>query len=151
MKDTIVIDLDGTLANIDHRLHLVQGKKKDFDKFYKLVGGDTPNDWCRRMMNVFWQTGYEVAIVSARRESCRADTIRWLNDHHINSSALYLVRPDGDSTPDQELKMAWLKEYGAENILFVVDDRQKVVDSWRAAGVTCLQAYAWEESKGKTA
>ena len=61
-----------------------------------------------------------------------------------------LLRPDGDSTPDQDLKRDWLRGYGKERILFAVDDRQKVVDMWRAEGVVCLQCAAWQEFKRRT-
>jgi hypothetical protein len=32
------------------------------------------------------------------------------------------------------------------NVQFTVDDRQRVVDMWRAKGLTCLQVDAWEEA-----
>ena len=56
-----------------------------------------------------------------------------------------MLREDGDNTPDQELKRAWLHAYGKERILFTVDDRQKVVDMWREEGLTCLQCADWKE------
>lgn len=149
MKDTLVVDLDGTLADLGHRLHLVKGPKKDFDTFYSLVGGDGLNEWCEQLMRLFWASGFEVVIVSARRRACDADTRRWLKEFQVRYSSLFLLRPDGDSTPDQELKRAWLKAYGPERILFVVDDRQKVVDMWRSEGMTCLQCAAWQESPSR--
>lgn len=146
---TVVIDLDGTLADITHRLPLVQRKNKDFDSFYAAVGGDTVNAWCREIMSRFWCVGYEVVIVSARRANTETATRKWLTDNKVNFSQLRLLRADGDNTPDQILKMNWLAQYGADNILFVIDDRQKVVDAWRAAGVVCLQCNAWPEYKEK--
>jgi hypothetical protein len=35
-----------------------------------------------------------------------------------------------------------LTRMSKDNILFTVDDRQKVVDFWRANGITCLQCAA---------
>ena len=62
-------------------------------------------------------------------------------------NALYLLRGEHDKfTPDQDLKRTWLNQFGKEDILFVVDDRQKVVDMWREEGLTCLQCADWEES-----
>jgi hypothetical protein len=54
------------------------------------------------------------------------------------------MRPDERrSDPDWEVKQDMLHEIlktlDKENILFTVDDRQKVVDMWRANGLTCLQ------------
>ena len=52
-----------------------------------------------------------------------------------------------DYTPDQDLKKKWLYSFGKDRVLFVVDDRQRVVDMWRAEGITCLQCEAWPEYK----
>lgn len=51
------------------------------------------------------------------------------------------MRPHGDHTPDHELKKQWLELARAQgrppNLVF--DDRQKVVDMWRAEGIPCFQ------------
>ena len=51
------------------------------------------------------------------------------------------MRGDKDSRPDSEVKQDILKQLKDEGkeILFVVDDRQSVVDMWRTSGITCLQ------------
>ncbi len=147
MKDTIVVDLDGTLANVAHRRHLVTGKKRNYEAFHALLSKDEVNEPVATLVECMRMGRYHIIIVSARPQSTEFETRKWLSNHDIIYNELRLLRPNGDSTPDQELKMAWLKKYGAERILFVVDDRQKVVNAWRAAGVTCLQCDAWEEGK----
>lgn len=146
MRDTCVFDLDGTLANVGHRRHLVSGKKKDFDAFHALLSQDPVNEWCAELMKRMAAGGYRIIIVSARPKSVLEETHDWLLRHRVTYHEIYLLRPDGDSTPDQELKMQWLGHYGKDRVLFVVDDRQKVVDAWRAAGVTCLQCDDWSEN-----
>ena len=52
------------------------------------------------------------------------------------------MRPSGDTTPDDVLKLNWLKEgmFGNKaDIMAVFDDRNKVVDMWRSEGITCFQ------------
>lgn len=142
-----MIDLDGTLANIDHRLHFVTGEKKNYDAFYGAVSGDTVNDWCRLTMALFEKQGFKVIIVSARRQNTEETTRYWLAENNVKYSRLELLRPDGDSTPDQELKRAWLKSYGAERVIFVVDDREKVCRMWREEGLTVLRCSDWKETK----
>ena len=145
LKDTIVIDLDGTLSDVAHRRHLVTGKHRDYEAFHALLKKDPCNEWCKRLMAVMWAAGYDVEIVSARPMKHDEATREWLRYNEVCFTGVNLLRPDGDSTPDQELKMAWLRNYDPARVLFVVDDRQKVVDAWRAAGVTCLQCDAWKE------
>jgi FMN phosphatase YigB (HAD superfamily) len=145
-KKTVVFDLDGTLADISHRTHLVQSEHPDWDAFYSLIPGDDLNAWCKELMDAMCDR-HEVVIVSGRPKRCMKDTKEWLEKFEVPYNKLYLVREDKDYSPDQELKKKWLNGYGKNKVLFVVDDRTRVVDMWRAEGVVCLQAYRWEEFK----
>lgn len=142
---TIVFDLDGTLANIDHRAYYVRQDKPDWDKFYSACDKDTPNLWCVEMMHSFMDQGFVILIVSARRDTEKSKTLAWLRYHSVKYDDLIMLRKGNDNTEDKKLKREWLKSYGKENILLVVDDRQKVVDMWREEGLVCLQCYAWKE------
>lgn len=146
LPNTIIVDLDGTLADISHRRPLVQQAKPDWDLFYESCDKDTPNKWCVALIKVFKDFGYKVIILSARRESVRAKTQKWLKKVGIpNSVGCILLRKNDDHSEDTDLKRKWLHNYGKNKILFAVDDRQKVVDMWRAEGITCLQCDKWTE------
>lgn len=144
----IIVDLDGTLANCDHRTHHVRKADPDWDAFFAECGKDIANLWCVKLVQVMIDAGYEVFVVSARSRHVEAETLAWFKDHGLDHPYLHvcLVREKGDSTPDQELKRRWLQkfEHRGEN-LFVVDDREKVVKMWRDEGLTCLQCYSWPE------
>jgi hypothetical protein len=142
---TIVVDLDGTLANIDHRVHLVKRDKPEWDQFYAACHKDSVNQWCAEIMSAFHSQNFKVLIVSARRDTEKAKTLKWLDSNMVRYSQLIMLRKGDDNTPDTQLKKKWLNSYGKGDILFIVDDRQKVVDMWRAEGMTCLQCYAWKE------
>jgi phosphoglycolate phosphatase-like HAD superfamily hydrolase len=48
----IIFDIDGTLMDIEHRKHFVQGKKKkDWDKFIEHMKYDTPNKTLFKLYN----------------------------------------------------------------------------------------------------
>ena len=144
----VVVDLDGTLANCLHRIPLVRNGNHDWDKFFKEVVNDTPYEDMTRLVTLLYGSGLDIVIVSARRKDTESDTLNWLHKHLPNVAfALVLVRENGDHSPDQELKKKWLDTIDKEQILFVLEDRQRVVDMWRANGVRCLQAQAWEEDK----
>ena len=38
----VIFDLDGTLADIDHRLHFIQNGNKQWDEFYAACPNDGP-------------------------------------------------------------------------------------------------------------
>lgn len=139
MRDTIVIDLDGTLSDPAARRHLVLGKKRDYKAFHARIAEDPINEWCKKIMDWAYATGYEIAIVSARPAKLENVTRAWLEKHGVRFTSIYLLRPEDDSTPAVELKRAWLKRYGAPSILFAVDDDSRLVKMWREEGVVCLQ------------
>lgn len=145
---TVVIDLDGTLANVNHRVHYLRCDKPDWDAFYTASDKDTPNEWCVRLIRAFLNLGIPVRIVTARRDSERAKTEEWVLKNLGRLVPMNWVRVGTDTSKDADLKRDWLISFGKEKILFVVDDRQRVVDMWRKEGVVCLQCAQWEEYRG---
>lgn len=148
MTDKVVIfDLDGTLANIDHRLHFVKDGNKNWDAFYKACPDDEPIEAMIELARMCDDAGHTIVISSGRSENVREETIAWLEKHGVVYSRLFM-RPDNCFTPDQALKKAWLDEglFGPkENILFVVEDRDRMVQMWRGQGLTVLQCDTWVE------
>jgi phosphoglycolate phosphatase-like HAD superfamily hydrolase len=145
-NSVIVFDLDGTIANLDHRLHHVRSDKPNWNEFYRQADNDSSHGWAVELMRSLSEL-YTVIIVSARPETYRRETEEWLKKHGVEYSRMFMVRSDRNYSGDAELKRNWLKRFGKEKILFVVDDRQRVVDMWRSEGLVCLQCAAWEEYK----
>lgn len=143
----VVFDIDGTLANNDHRKHLIEGREdqgKDWDAFYDACDGDTPNRAVVELAKVLHKSGYTIDFWSGRMDQgdVRRKTSNWLQKHTGIYSYELRMRPKDDFTPDEELKRAWLNEVRNEYCLepvFVVDDRDKVVKMWREEGITCFQ------------
>ena len=78
MKDLIICDLDGTLANCEHRVHHVRNKPKNWDAFYAGVRDDTVNGAVLYVLDQFLCYGsstFEVTFCSGRPERCREDTV----------------------------------------------------------------------------
>lgn len=143
MKDVIVCDLDGTLANCEHRVHHVQNKPKNWDAFYAGVREDGINVPVFHVLDRFMSYGkpaFNIIFCSGRPERCRADTEWWLDEVcHITNFTL-LMRKDGDFRADYIVKQEILDAYiPKDRVLFVLDDRQQVVDMWRRNGLTCFQ------------
>lgn len=38
----VIVDIDGTVADLSHRIHFIEGEKKDWDSFYNNVEKDKP-------------------------------------------------------------------------------------------------------------
>lgn len=138
MDQVYIFDLDGTICDVEHRRHWVRGKKKNWKAFHEGCVNDTPTP-ALNMVDLLLRAGYTVLFFSGRFEEYRAHTLKWFADNGrpILSAALKM-RPDGDYTPDDQLKESWLDAYLEANpdaqILGVFDDRPKVVRMWKRRG-----------------
>ena len=155
----IIFDLDGTLADCEHRRHFVDinknliyreddnnvdirlGWKPDWKAFYEACDQDKPIEPTVTLITSMYGYDYydnqeDVHIWSGRCESVRKKTEIWLNKHSIVYQELKM-RPIGDSTPDDQLKEKWLDEALSQGkkIDFTIDDRSKVVRMWRRRGI----------------
>jgi FMN phosphatase YigB (HAD superfamily) len=130
----VVFDLDGTLANLDHRLHLAEAK--DWRGFFAAVGGDTPIAHVIRVAQAMEADGHRVEIWSGRSDECREATEAWLARHFVPYEAL-LMRTEGDYRPDDVIKREFLHGGGQPDLIF--DDRDRVVAMWRSLGIPCFQ------------
>jgi FMN phosphatase YigB (HAD superfamily) len=137
--DIIICDLDGTLADITHRLHFIQNKKKDWPQFFEACVNDKPIYNTINVINTL-AYNYEVYITSGRNDVVKEITQFWLLKHGITYHKL-LMRKAGDYRPDSVVKLEWLVNglIPKERILCAFDDRQRVVDMWRNEGITCYQ------------
>ena len=141
IKKTIIFDVDGTIADVEHRRHFVSGDSKDWKAFREATVDDKPVQWVCDIAKRFIAQGDNVAFFSARNESEREITEQqiadWIGDGH---KGLFL-RPDGDFRCDAEFKSELadkFEEVGGK-IDMVFDDRNKVVEMWRNREVNVIQ------------
>lgn len=143
----VIFDIDGTLASVEHRRHHVADGKRDWDAFFAEMGADAPVvpvvELNRMIAGLDTDDSPDVVVCSARPDEYRQVTEDWLADHGVCYDRL-MLRPSGDSRSDVTVKREMLSAlrtlYEGEDPLFVVDDRQCVVDMWREEGIVCLQA-----------
>ena len=138
----IIFDLDGTLADISHRLHHIQESPRDFDAFHADAWADTPIYTTIDLLNRLLASGANVQIWSGRSASVRDETLGWLHDYGVSDAITRLrLRPDRNYTADHLLKKQWLEEARAGGFEpdLVFEDRTRVVEMWRAEGIPCFQ------------
>ena len=135
----VIFDLDGTLANIDHRRHLVEGVQKDWRRFFAACRYDILNDPVAAAFFGFSKQ-FDRWIVSGRSDEVELETRVWLRDKGLFPDLL-LMRKSGDYRSDVDLKREWLHSgiIPKDRVLCVFDDRDSVVAMWRAEGLPCFQ------------
>lgn len=138
-QKAIICDLDGTLADIRVRLKHLQGKKKDWKSFNKSIETDDLHEWCREIL-VRFKHDHKIIIVSGRTDELKKETEAWLKKFDIPHDYLYM-RKGNDFRSDTIIKLEIFEREIRDkfSVLFVLDDRQSVVDMWRAEGLVVLQ------------
>ena len=133
----VVFDLDGTLADIDHRLHLVKGEKQDWDLFYERCVDDRPIRPAIVLCRTLFRS-HRVEIWSGRNDVVREQTEIWLEAHSVPYDGLRMRPAATPYVKDVELKESWLLSSSWQpDVIF--EDRQRIVDMWRRNGVFCCQ------------
>lgn len=128
--DTYIFDIDGTLA------HMTGRQWFEFDKVFT----DALDVAVARVLDILVNANQEIIILSGRGEDSRDVTEKWLEYHGIPYAALFM-RAAGDSRQDAVVKNEIFERDVAPNfnVLGVFDDRDQVVEMWRAKGIKCFQ------------
>ena len=143
-QQTVIFDLDGTLALIDKRRVLAAkpNGKINWKTFFapENISLDEPNLPVIASFKAMKAAGFRVGIFSGRDSISRQQTEDWLAQHGIQPDFLFM-RMQGSFTPDGVLKKEWLDQEMAagHEIMCVFDDRDKVVKMWRENGISCFQ------------
>jgi len=142
VPDAVLCDLDGTLA-------LIHGRSP-YDASDCDIK-DLPNWPVIETVIAHYKAGRKIIFCSGREDKYRPETIRFIEKHvfipldsnpGVNSFNYQLhMRKTDDFRKDAIIKEEiYVNEIeGQYNVLMVLDDRNQVVDFWRAKGLTCFQ------------
>lgn len=136
MSNIAIVDIDGTIADCEHRMEHIKKEPRDWDSFYEGVLGDSPHPDMIALVNAL-SDKYCLILLTGRREETREETEQWLALHEVEYHAL-IMRPKGHREDDTTWKIGIGKLFGLGNIAFVLEDRNRIVEAWRKAGVRCL-------------
>ena len=169
----VICDLDGTLCDHRHRVHLALSG--DWDAYHALLSKDEPHSAVLNFLKDQSMHNEPIYFLTGRPEQYRTQTIAWLRDvadlHLLDDFKDLLMRPKGDFSSDVELKKQGLdaiyvsqsfKDYAramidgrvfkseegkisfvGSRILFL-EDRDKLVEMWRDMGYAC-----WQTARGE--
>ena len=145
-KPVVLVDVDGTLADVRHRLHHIQGAgRKNWTAFFESIDRDPPIAstvaWVRSLAE-----SHQIIIITGRPERYRKRTAAWLKKNEIPFSDIFM-RPDGDHRPDYEVKKEALRRWPKQRIKLVIEDRPPVCEMWLNQGVRCVLVHSDEASQ----
>ena len=138
-QKVVIFDLDGTLADCQHREHYIKESPKNWDMFYSECDKDTVIESTASIFRLLKRNGYKVDILTGRRDTEHTKTMKWLMDNDLLPHTLRM-RPARQWCKDTQLKQEWLdKYYSIDEIKGWFEDRKQVVDMVRSNGITCYQ------------
>lgn len=148
LPKAVMCDLDGTLAIIDGRSPY---DATDCDE------KDRPNWSVINAVLAMYDQGVKIMFMSGRDQKYRPETERFIEKYcrvtnsHVKDRVIeYELHMRGETAPDPDkadqrkdsvIKQELFDKYvrNKYNVLFVLDDRNQVVDFWRSIGLTCFQ------------
>lgn len=133
LPTAIIVDIDGTLAHIDpeNPRSPYDGTRVHEDHFDKTISA---------IVDCWLDTGAKVFVVSGRDTEFYGVTKAWLDKHQFIYDGIFMRGHDDKRKDDIVKDEIFEREFaGKYNIDFVLDDRNRVVQMWRAKGIRCLQ------------
>lgn len=138
MKDIVIFDLDGTLADGTHRLHLLPkdnyGETWAWKPFNMACKDDEPIRDNIELCNAL-NRRYAVIILTGRSDDAEKETRMWLQRHRVEFYKL-IMRSKHDNRKDIVIKEEVLRAIGLERILCAFDDSPAVIKHFRGLGIT---------------
>lgn len=137
LKRTLVLDLDGVVADHSHRLDLARAG--DWTAYEEAAVNDKVINEASSLLFRWQDSGGSVIILTSRSANKRDATWKWLNDNDALPDVL-IMRPANTWMTDAELKIHLLDEYfeGRETALnsvcLVIDDTEANIAAFRNAG-----------------
>lgn len=129
LPSAICVDLDGTLA--------LFGNKNPYERDFI---NDIVSEPVRKIINNFSKLGYEIIIVSGRKNKFLEETQKWLNENVILYNKICMPRADNDNRKDVIIKKEIYDNEikGVYNVIFIIDDRKQVKRMWVQEGLFVL-------------
>lgn len=137
--EVVIMDLDGTLANGSHRLHLLPTKDmhltETWREFNAAAKDDAPIANTIEMFNALIRGGKTGVVLTGRSGEFLSDAVHWLSSHKCHYDFL-VMRGAEDNRKDTVIKEEFLRAVGLDRILCAFDDSPAVIAHFRSMGIT---------------
>ena len=135
-KGYVIVDIDGTIADCEHRRDFVRRDPKDWKGFFDHMSEDTLRKDVAHTVIDYYNKMHTIIYVTGRPDDYKTQTLDWLKENNMSFGWTVIMRRAGDTRPDTEVKQEiydrFLKKYPIE---VVIDDRPSVVAMWRSNGL----------------
>tara|TARA_X000001036_G_C20587960_1_gene769538 strand:+ start:157 stop:591 length:435 start_codon:yes stop_codon:yes gene_type:complete len=133
MNKIVLCDIDGTVANNDHRQHYLEGKK-DWDGFFSELINDRPIPEIINQIKEHHSSGKKIIFLTGRPEKYRKQTLLWLLEY-FDFELNLLMRKN----KDQRNKLIIKKEifelnFDVKDIFLIFENDEELISMWKDFG-----------------
>ena len=139
MSNIILCDIDGTVANNEHRQHYLKNQK-DWKSFFDEMVNDIPiHDVINKIIEEK-NEGKEIVFITGRPESYRNTSMIWLSKYFSFNFSL-LMREDKDHRNKVIVKKdIFEKKFSIGEISYVIDNDKELLKLWTDLGLKAVDA-----------
>lgn len=143
----VIVDLDGTLANLSHRRGYVRTNPSNWEAFNKTIIDDKPIDQTIAIYKALQSQGHYMVIFSGRGNDYLDVSKEWLARYDITYDEIHHrniksqgIDPFEDGISDVLVKIRMLSDLKSRHpdkeIFCAIDDRKKVCEGvWVDQGI----------------
>ena len=129
-KKIVICDIDGTIANNDHRQHFLEGKK-DWEGFFSELHKDKPIFEIIDKVNSLENEGYKIYFLTGRPEKYRIQTKDWLKKYFSFNLKL-IMRGDRDKRNKEQVKKElFFSNFKPEEVLCCFENDEGLIKMWK--------------------
>ena len=137
MSKIVLCDIDGTVANNDHRQHFLEGKK-DWDGFFSELINDVPISQIINEVNKHYTTGKKIIFLTGRPERYRYSTTLWLKENFEFEFEL-LMRKNNDYRNKLAIKNEIFENNFLTNEIYCIyDNDNDLIRMWENKGINSI-------------
>jgi uncharacterized HAD superfamily protein len=149
MRDAVIFDIDGTLADVDEFLHHLVHRPdspRDWEGFHTAVGEAKVKQDVLSMLHLYQMRGVHIILLTSRNVEWHGETVAWLKRNNIDYDVL-MMRSKGDRRSAPEFKEDRFKKIMQDwNIVQVFDDHPGVCGVAEEIGIPVTKVPGYEEA-----
>ena len=143
MNKIILIDLDHTLTDAFWRDEMIG--ISPWDVYHSEAIHDKPaHDFVEFIRPFYDKPYYSLIGITSRPEKFRDLTMKWLCKHNVFLEDIWM-RPNDNYQAAGPMKVELcqnkLGDLWKDRVLCIIDDNDRVIEAFRAEGITCLQVF----------
>lgn len=135
----VLVDIDNTIANNNHRQEFLRGKK-DWEKFFSACDQDKPITATISLVKELEKNDLKIVFISGRPDTYFKKTEEWLNKFVDIKKYDLLMRPNKNFNNVVQIKKELLNtiRYKYE-IIFALEDDEDLAKMWEKEGIPCIK------------